>query len=246
MSEHMYDSSLCWGNEYIPPTVTKPFSIPTQEPLGLLYLVRHCGLALPAAILEGSVQNKEGDQDLYNFPRFFRKKKQQTGKTEKHELGGERASPHDWAAVTSFVGARVAATWRRRGVTGVDVNRAQLIPTQHGQQVFFPWGGRAAARLVQCSSITPSMGTSTGRRAWQMLRVLVARDVLVLPKASYYWRNWNPKVEDSNLITKANFPHKQPCPYPSDIVSPCSISTSNLSLAYYSDQIVSDHKLILD
>jgi len=62
--------------------------------------------------------------------------------------GDERHSPHDWAAVASFVGAGVATTWGGRRVTGMDVNGTQLIPAQHGQKVLLPWGGRAVARLV--------------------------------------------------------------------------------------------------
>lgn len=61
----------------------------------------------------------------------------------------DQDSPHDWATVTSFVGARVATAWGRRRIAGMDVDRTQLIPAQHGQQVLFPWGLGAVARLVR-------------------------------------------------------------------------------------------------
>lgn len=61
----------------------------------------------------------------------------------------EQHSPHDWAAVASFVGAGVAATGGRRCIIGMNGDRAQLIPAQHGQKVLFPWGWRAVARHVR-------------------------------------------------------------------------------------------------
>lgn len=61
----------------------------------------------------------------------------------------DQYSPHDWATVTSFVGARVATTWGRRRIAGMDVDRAQLIPAQHGQKVLLAWGRWAVARLVR-------------------------------------------------------------------------------------------------
>ena len=79
----------------------------------------------------------------------FLKKTYQVGHTKPHDLGDEQHSPHDWAAVTSFVGARVATTWGRRRIAGMDVNGTQLIPAQHGQEVLLPWGGGAVARLVR-------------------------------------------------------------------------------------------------
>lgn len=75
--------------------------------------------------------------------------KSQTGQTtKKHVFRGKRGSPHNGATVTSFVGAGVAATWRRRGVARVDVIGTQWIPAHNGHKVLFPWGWRAAARLV--------------------------------------------------------------------------------------------------
>lgn len=90
-----------------------------------------------------------------------------------HELEHAQDSPHDGAAVTSFVGARVAATWGRRCVTGVHADGAQLVPAQHRQEVFFPWGRRAVARLVRRNSITSSMRTSTGGKAWKKKKVKI-------------------------------------------------------------------------
>ena len=78
---------------------------------------------------------------------------------------GAGDSPHDGAAVTPLVGARVAATWGRGRVTGMDVHGAQLTPAQHGQEVLVPRGGRAAGGLVGRGSITPPVGPSAGRRA---------------------------------------------------------------------------------
>lgn len=64
-------------------------------------------------------------------------------------MGDRRHSPHDGAAVTSLVGAGVAATGGRRRITGMDVNGTQLIPAQHGQKVLLPWGGWTVASLVR-------------------------------------------------------------------------------------------------
>lgn len=93
------------------------------------------------------LQNKA--QELYTFFFFFQVSKfLQENLPRRANSDPGAHSPHDWAAVASFVGARVATTWGGRRVTGMDVNGTQLIPAQHGQKVLLPWGGRAVARLV--------------------------------------------------------------------------------------------------
>lgn len=103
------------------------------------------------------LQNEGEAQELHTFFFFFLfffsffegLERKLTGEAKSEAgAGAEPHSPHDRAAVASFVGARVAAAWGGRCVAGVDVNGTQLIPAQHGQKVLLPGGGWAVARLV--------------------------------------------------------------------------------------------------
>lgn len=93
-----------------------------------------------------SVLQKAGSRELCIFPLAY--EKSPSGQTKKRVFRGKRGSPHNGTTVTSFVGAGVAATRRRRGVAWVDVTGTQWIPAPNGHKVLLPWGWRAAAGLV--------------------------------------------------------------------------------------------------
>lgn len=89
---------------------------------------------------------KSRESRVMYFPPAY--EKSPSGQTKKHAFRSKRGSPHNGTTVTSFVGAGVAATRRRRGVARVDVTGTQWIPAPNGHKVLLPWGWRAAAGLV--------------------------------------------------------------------------------------------------